>query len=115
MKSVESKKPKIEEKFICKFDPEDKHLFVNPKILPCNNTICVSCLRNHLDVEGNLTCTFCDKLHFIPRMDELRVDNVLEQLIVRGNASIADILLIDLNKMVYELIGKLKNFFEKCF
>jgi hypothetical protein len=42
-------------------------------------------------------------------MDELRVDNVLEQLIVRDNVNIADHLLKDFNKMVYELIGKLKS------
>ena len=40
-----------------------------PKLLPCNHTVCVSCLKELelIDSNGKIRCPFCRKLHKIPR------------------------------------------------
>ena len=68
--------PKLDEKFICKFDPNDKHLYKNnARILPCNNIACTDCIKKFMDSNtGILKCNLCTKDHRISNIKYLQVD-----------------------------------------
>ena len=47
--------------------PQCNQRFDEPKILPCGNTICISCIRNFISSEkraqNKYKCLICDELH----------------------------------------------------
>jgi hypothetical protein len=70
----------------CEFNPDDNHIFNDPRSLPCGNSACLSCLEHALDEEGQINCKLCNEIHNVnitelPRM--LPIERAIETHVVR--------------------------------
>jgi len=51
----------IDPKYICKLNPFKQHLYLNPYLLPCNNSACWECICSHYSIyKGVFKCNFDD-------------------------------------------------------
>ena len=52
--------------FLCNFNPfENPHLYCDPYIIPCGQTVCLNCIYENSDDEKHLSCYFCNQKHSI--------------------------------------------------
>jgi hypothetical protein len=100
--------PKVDEKFICKFDPADKHLYKNnARILPCNNIACTDCIKKFMDVStGVLHCNLCTNDHRILNIQYLQVDPNLVISMDKNKAFIGEDLLQQMRFFLDQLVSK---------
>ena len=59
----------INSKYICKLNPFKPHLYLNPYLLPCNNSACWECICYHYNIhKGIFKCNFddCKDEHKLP-------------------------------------------------
>jgi hypothetical protein len=57
------------QKFICKINKFQPHLYSNPCMLPCGNSVCLDCIYKHYNIHLKLfKCTFdsCQEWHKLP-------------------------------------------------
>ena len=108
VKTVKKQIPKIDEKFICKYDPNDKHLYKNnARILPCNNITCTDCVKKFVDTNtGILKCNFCGNEHRIVSIANLQIDPNLVISMDKNKALIGEDLLQQLRFYLDQLISK---------
>ena len=68
--------------FVCNFNPfKNSHLYYDPYIIPCGQTVCLDCIYENLDDENNLSCNFCNEKHSIlPQM--LKKDHDIATLLL---------------------------------
>lgn len=81
--------------------PRCSNRYVDPKILPCFNTLCVNCV-DELTLDDEFSCYFCRVNHQIPK-DGFQTNAHLNRLLgIKPND-------VYRNKMVRELCEKLKQ------
>lgn len=105
--SVKKQVPKLDDKFICKFDPNDKHLYKNnARVLPCNNIACTDCIQKFMDVNtGILKCNLCTNEHRISNIKHLQVDPHLVISMDKNKVNIGEDLLQQLRFYLDQLIS----------
>lgn len=98
--------PKIEEKFICRFDSFDRHLYKDARILPCNNIACIDCIKKFTRADGILKCTLCTSEHQINNINYLQhsIDTILSM--EKNKINISENLLRKYRALLDDLIGE---------
>ena len=51
---------------MCKINPFDQHVYLNPYLLPCKNSACFNCINDNFNlVVKNIKCNFnsCQQVH----------------------------------------------------
>ena len=80
--SLENLKLSIDQKFTCKFNRFNPHLYKEPYLLPCGNSACLSCIYKNFNLHTqSIECDFdfCKEDHFL-KLD-LKRDTELDILI----------------------------------
>ena len=69
----------------CEFDPDDCHIYHEPRSLPCGNSACFACLEK-ASIDGQINCKLCNQVHNVnikelPRL--LTIDRAIDTHVVR--------------------------------
>ncbi len=91
------------DKYTCKLNTFDNHLYKDPFLLPCGNSACNVCIFNHVNFQtGIFKCNFqsCQQIHKLPNrlnkdlvlIEEMKtnIEKILERMIQYGNNLISD-------------------------
>lgn len=70
----------------CKIDRNNWHMLKSPKILPCGNSACLSCIQKELNRTGRFACNFdsCKSIHQISDPIKL-IDNIMFEEVLKDN------------------------------
>ncbi len=69
-------------KLRCFLQPDQSHFLSQPKLLPCGNLACTSCIQNATaPASNNLDCKLCGSEHPNLRLEDLKeADSIIDQI-----------------------------------
>jgi hypothetical protein len=93
--------------FVCRFNATFLHILKNPRVLPCGNTACEDCIKDSLDRNGVLKCTFekCRQKHEIKKVDCLVRNIMVEEVLDDNILTIADHIITKIKKRFVSFKG----------
>ena len=97
----------IDQKYICKLNPLNIHLYRNEYLLPCGNYACLDCIYDNFNIfTKTLTCSFdnCKIEHRLKTIDIKPCSYIINENVYNISEQ-----LLDYEKYVLEDMGELNN------
>lgn len=94
------------EKFACKLNKFNHHLYTNPHLLPCSNSACIDCICENYNIHLNkFKCHFdsCKEWHQLPF--ELKKNFELVKMMNGNTKKLLKVVLAEIEKNIYTLTG----------
>ncbi len=95
--------------FLCKFDPQNVHVFDQPTVLPCGNTACFECIQVSI-VNGFVQCDFekCKSKHQLKDCTKLVQNIAIDETITENINLIAKYFYYELKEKYNQYKGLLR-------
>lgn len=105
----------IVDELIC---PRCEHIFVDPRITPCYETICIKCIDELKTTDDEINCYFCKQKHKIPERTGFKSNSHLSKILAKRPRNINQCELIEqfkirlekLSNTTSQLESNMKNF-----